>query len=453
MTPANLDAERGLLGALILDNFQRVHTSDVKVEHLYHEAHRMIYAHLVRMLDARLPVDTVSLCDALHQADELEYVGGMGYIASIVDATTGGAMARRYAEIVIDRAGERALLAAAEAIRALATEASIRPLSERQAEACSLLSEAATGSADTLPSVTAEEATRQAIEYAMARIDREPGQMMGTPYGVKPLDVATDGAGDGELIILAGRTSMGKSALALQSAIATARNGGHVVYFSLEMQAHILALRGISLIGGAPFDAIKNGRMTDDQYTQFSAGATIYQGLPLDVIEKPGLTVPQIAAKSRRMKYRHGLRMVIVDHLHLMPTKSGGNRAQDIAEITAGFQRLARELKVPVLLLAQLNREGAKGNRDGKCSPPTLTDLRDSGSIEQDADTVILLHREHYYNDQANPEEAQIIIAKNRNGERQTIHCGWDGPRVCFKDSPASWAPSVAAQRGQEWNV
>lgn len=453
MTPANLDAERGLLGALILDNFQRVHTSDVKPEHLYHEAHRMIYAHLVRMLDARLPVDTVSLCDALHQADELEYVGGMGYIASIVDATTGGAMARRYAEIVIDRAGERSLLAAAEAIRALATESSIRPLSERQAEACSLLSEAATGSADTLPSVTAEEATRQAIEYAMARVDREPGVVMGAPYGLKPLDDATDGAGDGELVVIAGRTSMGKSVLGLQAAVATARKGGHVAYFSFEMRASQLALRGISMVGGAPLEAIKSGRMTDEQYTRFSAGATIYQGLPLDVIDRNGLSVAQIAAKCRRMKYRHGLRMIVVDHLHLMPMKSADNRSHAIGDITASFQRLAGELNVPVLLLAQLNREGAKGNRDGKCSPPVLTDLRDSGTIEQDANTVILLHREHYYNDQANPEEAQIIIAKNRDGERQTVLCGWDGPCVRFKDSPASWAPSVAAQRGQEWNV
>lgn len=449
---ANLDAERNLIAALILDAFQRVHTSDVKPEHFYHEAHQIIYAELVKMIDDRQPTDVTVLCDRLHSMDALEYVGGMSYIGNMVINSPGPANAKRYAEIVLDYSIERGLLAASETIREVAEARDGRTTAEKQAEALRVLSEVAESSGTGIDAISATDAAAAAVKYAMARIEREPGQVVGLPCGIGPVDSAIDGFGDGELIVIGGRTSMGKSVLAMQSAMATAERGRHVAYFSFEMPAASLALRGACALGSVNLGHVKAGRMTEEEYHGFVVGNSRFSDLPLSIIDRSGLSVGQIAAACRRMKYRQGLCAVYIDHLHLMPMQ-GPSKVNAIGEITASLQRLARELNLPVILLAQLNREAAKGNRDGKASPPVLTDLRDSGSIEQDADTVLLIHRAGYYDESANPNEAEIIIAKARNGERQTIRCGWNGPYQRFENFPPDWSPAMKEQAESGWEV
>lgn len=450
--PANLDAERSLIGAILLDNFQRVHTSDVKAYHFYHDAHRVMYGALVAMIDDRKPTDFLTLADALQAIGQLEYVGGLGYLSDIVGAVPSASMAKRYAEIVLDRAIDRGLLGAAEDIRAIASATDGKTSAEKQAEAIKVLSVVAETSGGGIEIISTADAISAAVKQTMDRIDREPGVIGGLPFGVRRLDIETDGMGKGELVVIGGRTSMGKSVMAMQSAIACAKTGAKSAYFSFEMPAASLALRAACSLGGVSLKSVKSGRMTDDEYHRYVTGSTLFADMPISIIDRSGLSVGQIAATCRRLKYRQGLDAIFIDHLHLMPVQAN-NKAAALGDISAGFQRLARELDLPVILLAQLNREAAKGNRDGKASPPVLTDLRDSGSIEQDADTVILIHRAGYYDPSSNPHEAELIVAKARNGERQSIYCGWNGPYQRFEDSPADWSPGMQQQSSNGWEV
>ena len=233
---------------------------------------------------------------------------------------------------------------------------------------------------------------------------------------------------------------MGKSCLGEQISRAAAKLGKGVRLHSYEMPAADLTLRSASADKSIVFEKLRKGeKLIQEDYDKFSNFVQQMDGWNLIIDEDVGATVEKIALRARRQKRKTGLDLLVIDHLHLIPIRSGNNnRAQALADITGAFKRLSRELKISIVLLAQLNRETAKGG--GR--RPNMADIRDSGGIEQDADTIILVHRPGYYDDNANPGEAELIVGKNRNGPTGTVAVGWNGQHVRFQDMPpVDWTP------------
>jgi replicative DNA helicase len=228
---------------------------------------------------------------------------------------------------------------------------------------------------------------------------------------------------------------MGKSVLAVQVAAAVASAGKSVRYQSLEMPSEDLMLRAIAAKSGINLTALRSGKMEQEDYDRLTPASAWAHKLKWLTDERAGVSVEQVCASSRRQKRRSGLDLLVVDHLHLMRVK-GENRAAGLGQITATLKALAMELAIPVLLVAQINREAAKG---GAARRPQLHELKDSGSVEQDADVVILIHREGYYDEKANPGEAELIVAKQRNGAVGTVSVGWDASSVRFTNAPPNW--------------
>ncbi|QDQ25981.1 replicative DNA helicase [Chitinimonas arctica] len=447
LPPCNVNAEQSVLGGLMLQP-ERLHDIPVlKSEHFHHEAHRLIFAAISRLVVACKPADVISVCAELDLRGELNAVGSLGYLGHIAENVPSAANIKRYAEIVFEHALERGLLIAAAEISDLAVERSGRTVAERQAEAVRLLSGIADAAATDSGPTTMAEGVRRGTNEIMDRMDRGDA-LGGLSTGLAGLDKLLDGLKPGDLIVIGGRPSMGKSALGLGFAIAAGLNGQTVSYNSLEMQASKLSKRAVAFVGAINLTRMKTGRMTPDEYTAYTVAATKLSDAPIWIEDRSGQTLERIAAEARTMKRKRGLVMLVIDHLHLMPIK-GENRAQALGRVSAGLKELAMELGIPVVLLAQLNRDSAKG---GAVRRPTLPDLRDSGAIEQDADVVIFVHREEYYDPNASVGEAELIVAKHRDGEIGTVRVGWQAECTRFIDTPPSWSlkQKAAAKRWQE---
>lgn len=410
--PQNLEAEASVLGAILLDNEAAWSVARfLKAEHFYKTAHRTIYATILELIEARKPVDLVILKDELGRKGQLEAAGGPAYLAQLVETVPTAANAEHYAKLVRDRALLRGLIATATEIVRDAYQAD--GPAERLIDAAEKKFFEATGRR--VESTSFE--IRDILIEEMNRI--EAGQSMrGLMSHLVDLDRLTNGFKPAELVILAARPSMGKTSLCttILRNIAT-QDRVPVAFFSLEMSRSQVAQNMLCQHARVDSFKMRQGRLERHELQTLGRRAGELAEAPIFIDDASGMSIMELRAKARLLKLRHKIALIAVDYLQLMETGEGRreeSRQQEISQISRGLKQLARELDVPVIALSQLSR--AVESRDG--NRPRLSDLRESGSIEQDADMVLMLYREAYYK----PEKleiankAEVIVAKNRNG-------------------------------------
>ncbi|MCH8508850.1 MAG: replicative DNA helicase [Phycisphaerales bacterium] len=458
--PHAVEAERSLLGSILLD--PGVLNDVVEIvptpESFYKEAHGTIYKALVDTFDAHQSGDLVQLTETLRARGVLDRVGGTGYLMELAEAVPSSASAPYYAKLIADAARLRKLIdAAGEILHDAYTGADGTPDGAKRVIDLAEKKIFDIASED----INAEpESLKELLIAEMTRIDEADGKpIMGVGTGYPDLDELTSGLQPEELIILAARPSMGKTAMCLNLAEQIAFGGitpwepkrkGRPVpvgLFSLEMSRGALVQRLLSSRSGVDASKLRNGMVSPEEYQRLKQASSELADAPMIIDDTPGMTVLTLRAKARRMKQRHDIGCIVIDYLQLLssPTAARESRQVEVSEISRSIKALARELRVPVICLAQLNRgaEQREGNR------PRMSDLRESGSIEQDADVVALLHRESYYHrgdpawdpnspefDEDNREKlnlAELIIAKQRNGPTGTVKLIWDSHVVRFK--------------------
>lgn len=426
--PHNLEAERSVLGAVLLHS----ETLDVVVgivpaSAFYRRAHQQIYGAMVELHAAQATIDLVTLKNRLAQKGELESVGGPAYISSLVDGFPQASNVEHYAAIVREKALLRQLMVVGQKLHADAAEAeqtALTVVAEADAALMRLAGEQLSG--DLVPASALMSALFPVIEDAYAH----KRAITGLPTIFPELNEFTLGLHPGTLIYVAGRPSQGKSALSLNIAAGIALLGKTVALFSLEDSKEQIAMRLAAAQSGVSLYRMRSGYLTDRDWTPLSEGMAQIGGSGLYVDDSPQLTVPELRAKARRLQAMHGLALIVVDYVQLMhaPGKHQ-NRTMEIGMISAGLKQVAKELRLPVLALAQLNRL-TESRKDGR---PLLSDMRDSGNLEQDADLACLLYRPEFYEptDQ-NAGLAELIIAKQRNGPTGVVRLRFEKEHVRF---------------------
>ncbi len=434
--PQNIEMERGILGSIlmdpqILDDVQPL----LREDDFYLDAHRTVYHHLVELYNSGKKIDSHILMDSLTRSDDLEKIGGLQYLVEIVHSVAIAAHAPAYAEIVRDSSRLRKLIQASTVI--------IQKAYEPESDVNALVSEA-----EELIFAVHDERSNDSVSDIMEVLTEtwemvtryKDGGAVGIPTGFVDLDEKTGGLHDNELIIIAARPSMGKSAFATNIADYIAMEAGKAVLFvSLEMSRAELGMR--MLCGRACVDSqrVRQGRLTRSETLKLQEASSTMMHAPLFIDDSPSRTVSDIAALARRLKRKGQLDVIIIDYLQFIkedgPTAS---RQEAVAKMSRRLKELSRELHVPVVCLAQLNRQ----TEDGNDHRPKMSNLRESGSIEQDADVVMFVHREEYYY-QGKTEEiekknlagkAEIIIAKQRNGPTGIITLQWEAKLTQFRN-------------------
>lgn len=420
--PHSLEAERAVLGAVLIDNDQAAGLiGTLHDRHFYRDAHQRIWRALVTLSERCSALDLVTLTEAMHASGDLEAAGGPAYLASLVDGVPHAMNVEHYAGIVREKAQRRTAIQIAASLTAAARG------SDQAASAVvdGAIQELLAASRDTAAgdlvdgAALASGAMRWLDEQQRRRADK---RLTGVPSGLRDLDRLTDGFQPGELVILAARPAQGKSAAALQFALAA---DGPVAFFSLEMSRDQLSARALATLGRIDGWAMRRGLLSTAEYGQLRVALERLGDSGLAIDESVDLSVPQMRAKARRWQQQHGLKMVVCDYLQLVtPSRGKGmretNREQDVAGITRGLKALAKDLQVPVLALAQLNR-ATELARDKE---PTLGNLRESGAVEQDADVVLFIHRPDGCS-VAQEGPAKLIVAKNRTGPIGTVDLRW----------------------------
>ncbi|REF36450.1 primary replicative DNA helicase [Thermasporomyces composti] len=428
--PHDVAAEQCVLGSMMLskdaiaDVIEEVRGSD-----FYRPAHETVFEAILDLYGRGEPADAVTVAAELQRRGELTRVGGAPYLHTLIASVPSAANASYYAAIVREKAILRRLVEAGTKITqmAYAGDGDVDDIVDRAQAEIYNVTERRT-SEDYAPLSEIMEATLDEIEAIGAR-----DSMVGVPTGFADLDALTNGLHPGQLIVIAARPGVGKSILALNLARAAAiHNNLASVIFSLEMSRTEITMRLLSAEARVPLQHMRQGTMSDDDWAKLARKMGEVSGAPLFIDDSPNMTLMEIRAKCRRLRQRHDLRLVIVDYLQLMTSgKKVESRQVEVAEFSRNLKLLAKELGVPVVALSQLNRSPEQ--RTDK--RPMLADLRESGSIEQDADMVILLHREDAYErESSRPGEADFIIAKHRNGPTATITVAFQGHYQRFVD-------------------
>ena len=412
--PRNLEAEQAVLGAVLLDNdaLGRI-TSVLSEADFYRPAHRRIFRAMVELFDGGTPVDTVTLTNALRSQNALDEIGGVAYLAELADAIPAAATLQHYLAIVKDKSVLRGLVAACQEISEEAYEQprELGPVLDLAEKRIFDLTQVRV-SRDTAP---LGEVLTRTFDMIEERSERQ-GDIVGVPTGYVDLDRMTAGLQQEELIILAARPSMGKTAFALNLTLnAAVQYGRPAAFFSLEMSKESLGMRFFSAHARVSADRLRKGSLTQEDWAALVLASEELAGVPLFLDDTPGISLSELRSKARRLVVEEGVQMLVLDYLQLMGTdKAIDSREQQIATLARGLKGLAKELHVPVIILSQLNR-GLESRKDKR---PMLSDLRESGAIEQDADVVMFIHRDDYYTkDQSErPNVAELEIAKQRNG-------------------------------------
>lgn len=431
LPPQNLDAERSVLGSMLLVNEAIDEVSEfLEPSHFYGDAHRRIYDAILELYESGVRgIDPVTLAEELVRRSELDEVGGLPYLAEILESVPHAAHARYYAGIVHDKSVQRSLIYACTDILRRSYESS--------------------GDTDELLQ-TAERRIFQILEGIDQTANFEIGNILidawdrinerleseetfnGLPTGFADLDVKTNGFQPSELIVLAARPSMGKTALACNwAANVAAQSKRAVLIFSLEQSKLELAERFLCIRARINGHKLRAGELDDEERHQLMQTSQELSEIPLFIDDQPGRTVGQMAAIARRLKRQQNIGLVIVDYLQFVePDDRRAPREQQIALITRRLKNLAKELGIPLIALAQLNR-GVELREDKR---PRLADLRESGAIEQDSDLVMFLHRPDAYNPEDQPGVAEVIIAKHRNGPTGIVPLTWRKEFLRFED-------------------
>jgi replicative DNA helicase len=417
--PHSTEAEQAVLGGLLIDQAAWDQVGDVIVaDDFYRPDHRLIFNALAELIGGGRPPDVVTCSEQLARRGQLEEAGGLAYLTGLIRDTPTAANARAYAQIVRERSLLRQLISAGREITsaAFASEGqSARDLVDEAEARVFAIAERSTGRREGAVGVST------LLPPLIDKIDEwhsNPSALRGLATGFTDFDRKTGGLRPGDLVIVAGRPSMGKTTLAVNIAEYVAINPekpSSVAIFSMEMPSEQLLTRMLSSIGGVPLNSIRSGQISDEDWVRVTAATSQLSGARIFIDETPGLTPTELRARARRVKREHGLELVVVDYLQLMQVPgTKENRATEIAEISRGLKALAKELGVPVIALSQLNR-GVEQRQEKK---PVMSDLRESGAIEQDADMILLIYREEVYDKNTTKRGiAEIDLAKHRNGE------------------------------------
>jgi replicative DNA helicase len=436
--PHSVEAEQSLLGGLLLDNqaFDRI-ADLVAAEDFYRDDHRRIYRHLARLIEQGKPADVVTVAEAVEASEDKDRTGGPAYLGSLAQNTPSALNIRRYAELVRERSVQRRLAQ-------VATEIAEAALSPSGKEVGQLLDEAESRILEVGEKGQRGTQGFEQIQPVLARVferidrmyhDENKSDVTGLPTGFVDLDERTAGLQEGELIIVAGRPSMGKTAFALNIAEHVAVGKGiPVAIFSMEMGSTQLAMRMLGSIARVDQHKMRTGRLNDEEWSSLSSAMGKLHDAPIFIDETGALNALELRTRARRIHRQCGkLGMVVVDYLQLMSARQDGeNRATEISEISRSLKALAKELGAPVVALSQLNR--ALETRNEK--RPMMSDLRESGAIEQDADVILFIYRDEvYFPDKLDVRgTAEIIIGKQRNGPIGTVKLTFLGEHTRFEN-------------------
>ncbi|HEY2817683.1 MAG TPA: replicative DNA helicase [Casimicrobiaceae bacterium] len=437
LPPHSLEAEQSVLGGLLLDNEAADRVGDVAgADDFYSDAHRVVYRHVMQLIGEGKPADVITLAESLSSTQKLDYVGGLAYLGALVQNVPTAANIRHYAQIVRDRSILRQLAATAGAI----AETAYNPLGRSakmvldEAEAKVLhIAEQGSRGAQNFQEIGKLLAT--VVDRIETLYNRDnPSDVTGVPTGYVDLDRMTSGFQPGDLIIIAGRPSMGKTSLALNIGENVALDTGMpVAVFSMEMGAAQLALRMIGSVGRLDQHKLRTGRLIAEDWDRLSTALGRLNEAPILIDETPALNAIEVRSRSRRLMRQYGkLGLVIVDYLQLMQsTAQGENRATELSEISRAMKSLAKELQVPVVALSQLNR--SLEQRPDK--RPVMSDLRESGALEQDADVILFIYRDEVYKpDSPDKGTAEILISKQRNGPTGKVTLTFRGEYTRFEN-------------------
>ncbi|MEP6607255.1 MAG: replicative DNA helicase [Burkholderiaceae bacterium] len=437
LPPHSIEAEQSVLGGLLLDNTAWDRIADlVGTNDFYRQDHQYIFGAISRLIDGGKPADAVTVFEALRNTGRAEQAGGLVYLNSLSQNTPSAANIRRYAELVRERSILRRLVTAGDEIATSALNPSGRDtkqiLDEAETKVFQIAEEGARGRQGF---IEIEPLLTRVVERIQELFERaNPSDVTGVPSGFVDLDSKTSGFQGGDLIIIAGRPSMGKTALALNIAEHVAIDQGMpVAVFSMEMGASQLALRMLSSVGKLDQQRLRTGRLQDDDWPRLTTAIQKMHEAPLYIDETAAMTAIDLRARARRLARTCGrLGLIVVDYLQLMSASaSGENRATEISEISRGLKALAKELAVPVVALSQLNRT-VETRVDKR---PVMSDLRESGAIEQDADVILFIYRDEVYNpDTTDKNIAEIIIGKQRNGPIGRLNLRFDGQYTKFEN-------------------
>jgi len=469
--PHNIEAEQQLLGAILTNNdiFDRI-ASIIGAQHFYDPVHARIYEIAAARIQKNALASPVTLKAFLEDDEGLKELGGPAYLARLAGAAISGFAARDYAQMIYDLSIRRELIALGRDISAQAAEVNVESEPREQIiEAEQRLyklgeeGQGETGFQSFLKAVT------DAVMVANAAYQRDGG-LAGVSTGLQDLDKKLGGLHKSDLLILAGRPSMGKTSLATNVAFNIAKaykkgqlpdgsdgavNGGVVGFFSLEMSAEQLAARILSEASEVPSEQIRRGDMTETEFRRFVEAAKTLEACPLYIDDTPALPISQLAARARRLKRTHGLDALFIDYLQLVrPATAKDSRVNEVSEITQGLKAIAKELQIPVVALSQLSRQ-VESREDKR---PQLSDLRESGSIEQDADVVMFVYREEYYKEREKPGDAEmdkmaawqdameavhgkaeVIIGKQRHGPIGSVDLSFEGRFTRFGNLVKPW--------------
>jgi len=430
-SPASVESEMALLGAVLVnpEAFLAI-SSFLHADDFFLLKHQHIWAAMLNLSNRKMPIDVLTAAEELDAAHHLEAIGGMGYLTQLLNSTPSSVHAEFYGQIVERASVRRRLMRAADEMKALARD--------EQIDLEMVISKSET----TLFSVTERQmkrdfqTMRDAVGTYFDRIDsliQNPGSSYGVPSGFRDLDSLLGGFQRQALMIFAGRPGMGKTSFLLSAAVNAARQNQSVAIFTMEMGAEEIVQRMIAMETAISSEKLRRGDLNAAEYNRFVEAAGRISDFPIYIDDTPGLNPIQLRTKTRRLQHEFGLDLVIVDYLQLM---NGGaafqnNRVQEIGYISRSLKELARELNVPVFSAAQLSR-AVESRQDKR---PQLSDLRESGSIEQDADVVMFLYRDVVYNQATEfPNSADVIVAKHRNGRTDTISLYFDGSLTKFMD-------------------
>lgn len=417
--PHSLESEQSVLGGLLLDNHAWEKVADIITDHdFYRQDHQLIYHHICKLIEQNKPADVITVAESLETSAELQTIGGLAYIGAIVQNTPSAANIKRYAEIVRERSIMRNLakvcVEIADSTYNPAGRSAANLLDEAEAKVFEIAEEGARGKEGF---VDIQPLLKEVVERIELLYNQDnPSNITGIASGFYDLDQKTSGFQPGDLIIVAGRPSMGKTAFSLNIAENVALElKKPVAVFSMEMGGTQLAMRLLGSVGKLDQHKVRTGRLDDQDWPRLTHALGKLNDAPIFIDESAALNALELRARARRLYRQHGeLGLIVVDYLQLMSsTGSGENRATEISEISRALKALAKELKVPLIALSQLNR--SLEQRPNK--RPVMSDLRESGAIEQDADVILFIYRDEVYNpDSPDKGIAEIIIGKQRNG-------------------------------------
>lgn len=420
--PHNLDAEQSVLGSMIIDKNAIAQAAEtLKSEDFYRDAHKVIYAAIIQLFQKDTPVDMVTLIEYLRSTEKLEAAGGISYITELSNSVPSTANLNSYVKIVDEKATLRKLIKASNEIieKSYSDQGAVENVMDfAQKKVFDIAEKRSSSDYESISTV---------LERGFIEIERmfnDKGQLTGVPSGFTDLDAKTSGFQKGDMILVAARPSMGKTTFALNLCQhAALRANKSVVIFSLEMPKEQLAYKLLCAEANVDMQKLRTGQLDDQDWESIARASGPLAASKIYIDDSAGISVMEMRSKCRRIKMEHGVDFIMIDYLQLM-SGSGESRQQEVSEISRNIKALAKEMQCPVIALSQLSR-APEQRADHR---PMLSDLRESGSIEQDADLVMFLYRDEYYNKETDQKNiGECIIAKHRNGEVGTIKLAWLG--------------------------